>query len=201
MAVGAEPTDFALEAFKALRAEVDHYLQAMGVLVGVALTAVGAIGAFALSRPRNLEALLVLPFVLSGLGLVQVNNGIQVRRRDEYLRTYLWPKESLPPTRNGQQVVSWEEWIASLRDNQSPLNPAKVAGAAGVVAVSIFPSAGALALTWSLAWAKPSLAIVWVFAVLVMAFSAAIGLVVESKELGPGDRYPHRELRPPPLSP
>jgi|SRR5450631_1646553 hypothetical protein len=109
MEVGAEPSDFALEAYKALRAEIDHYSQAMGVLVGVALTAVGAIGAFALSKPGNREALLVLPFVLSGLGLVQANNGIQVRRRDEYIRTYLWPKESLPPTSQGLTVGSWEE--------------------------------------------------------------------------------------------
>lgn len=62
MEVGAEPSDFALEAYKALRAEIDHYSQAMGVLVGVALTAVGAIGAFALSKPGNREALLVFSF-------------------------------------------------------------------------------------------------------------------------------------------
>ncbi len=202
MDVGAEPSDFALEAFKALRAEVDHYLQAMGVLVGVALTAVGAIGAFALSKPGNREALLVLPFVLSGLGsLVQVNNGIQVRRRDEYIRTYLWPKTTLPPTGQGLPVVSWEEWIATMRVDQSALNPAKVAGAAGYVVVLSFLSAGALALTASLAWAKTSLAIVWVFGALIMLASAGIGLVVEAKELAPGDHYPHKSPRPSPTSP
>jgi Flp pilus assembly protein TadB len=88
-----------------------------------------------------------------------------------------------------------------MRDGQSALNPAKAAGAAGYVVVFSFPSAGALALTWSVAWAKPSLGIVWVFAVLVLAFSAAVGFVVESKELVPGDRRPHRDPRPPPPSP
>jgi hypothetical protein len=195
--MGAEPSDFALEAFKALRAEIDHYLQAMAAVVGVALTAVGAIGAFGLSQPGNREALLVLPFVLSGLGLVQVNNGIQVRRRDEYIRTYLWPTESLPPTSQGLQVVSWEEWIATMRVDQSAFNSAKVAGAAGYVVVFTFPSAGALALTAALAWGKASLEIVWVLAVFVMAITAGVGSVVESKELAPGDRYPYRRLRPP----
>jgi len=95
--MGAEPSDFALEAFKALRAEIDHYLQAMAAVVGVGLTAVGAIGAFGLSQPGNREALLVLPLL----------------------------------------------------------------------------------------------------AVLVMAITAGVGSVVESKELAPGDHYPYRRLRPP----
>jgi hypothetical protein len=196
--VGAEPSDFKLEAYKTLRAEIGHHLQAMSASVGVALTAVAAIGAFALSKPDNRDALLVLPFVLSGLALVQVNHGIQIRRRDEYIRTYLWPlKESLPPTSHGLPVVSWEEWIATIRLDQSALNPAKVADAVGYVIVFGFPSAGALALTASAAWGKASLAIVWGLAVLVMLVAAAIGFVVESKELAPSDSYPHRSLRPP----
>jgi hypothetical protein len=199
MSVGAGSSDFKLEAYKTLRAEIGHHVQAMAASVGVALTAVGAIGAFALSEPGNRDALLVLPFVLSGLALVQINHGIQIRRRDEYIRTYLWPsKECLPPTSHGLlPVVSWEEWIATIRLDQSALNPAKVADAVGYVIVFGFPSAGALALTASVAWGKASLAIVWGLAVLVMLMSAAIGLAVESKELAPSDRYPHRSLRPP----
>lgn len=195
--MGAEPSDFALEAFKALRTEVDHYLQAMAATVGVALTAVGAIGAFGLSQSGNRQALLVLPFVLSGLGLVQINNGIQVRRRDEYIRTYLWPKKDLPPTSQGLHVLSWEEWIATMRVDHSAFNSAKVAGAAGYVVVFSFPSAGALALTAAMAWGKVSLASVWVLAVLVMAITVGLGFLVEPRELAPGDRYPYERVRPP----
>ena len=100
--MGAEPSDFRLEAYKSLREEIIHHVQAMSAVVGVALTAIGAIGAFALSKPGDKEALLVLPFVLAGLGLVQTNHGLQIRRRDEYIRTHIWP----PPP------ISWEQWIA-----------------------------------------------------------------------------------------
>jgi hypothetical protein len=43
-----------------------------------------------------------------------------------------------------------------MRVDQTALNPAKVAGAAGYVVVVSFLSAGALALTASLAWGKAS---------------------------------------------
>ena len=51
--MGAEPSDFRLEAYKSLREEIIHHVQAMSAVVGVALTAIGAIGAFALSKPGD----------------------------------------------------------------------------------------------------------------------------------------------------
>ena len=82
---------FQLEAYKTLREEITHQVQAMSAELGVALTATAAIGAFALSSKTggNREALLVLPYILGGLALVQLNHGIQIRRLGEYIPTYV----------------------------------------------------------------------------------------------------------------
>jgi hypothetical protein len=193
--MAADLSDFKLEAYKNLRAEITHYLQAMSALLGVALTAIGAIGAFALTKPGNREALLILPFVLSGLGLVQVSNGVQIRRRDEYIRTYVWPTNSTGAAPPYDPDMSWEEWIARIRLGQSAVNLAKVSDAVGYIVIFAFPSAGALALTASAAFRMTPLGIVWVAAVLVMAATAAVGIVVEGRELAPSDKHPHDKPR------
>ncbi len=113
-----EPSECRLEVYKVLRDEITHHIQAMSALLGVALTATAAIGAFALNKQTgDRQSLLVLPFVLSGLALAQVNHGIQIRRLGEYIRTHVWPSDgstaalpsSEPPT------PSWEEWEAAAK--------------------------------------------------------------------------------------
>lgn len=184
--MGAEPSDFRLEAYRSLREEIIHHVQAMSAVVGVALTAIGAIGAFALSRPSDKEALLVLPFVLSGLGLVQTNHGLQIRRRDEYIRTHIWR----PPP------ISWEQWIADRRLEQPDWYPTKVVDAVGYIVIFAFPSVLALALTASQAWRETSLTIVWGLAIVVLLVAAGF-LVAVQTVLAPSDEYSHQNPRPP----
>lgn len=194
----AELPAFKLETYKTLREEITHHVQAMSALLGVALTASAAIGAFGLSKTGNREALLILPYILSGLALVQVDHGIQIRRLGEYTRTYLWPapqpdkaltspSEQLPP--------SWEEWIADRRLERQSWSPTRLAQFAGNLVVLGVPSIGALALTKSVAGQTTSLTIVWWLGVGVMIGSTAFILAVEA-DLAKGDAYRAANPRP-----
>jgi len=191
----AEPSDFKLEVYKVLRDEITHHIQAMSALLGVALTASAAIGAFALNKQTgDRQALLVLPFVLSGLALAQVNHGIQIRRLGEYIRTHVWPSNgstaAVPSSE--RPAPSWEEWIADIRIERSSLkNPAKAAYFAGNVVVFAAPSIGALLITRPEAWKATWVGVVWGFAVFVVLAAAAIAVLVE-KELTASDNRPPR---------
>jgi len=195
----AEVSDFKLEVYKVLRDEITHHIQAMSALLGVALTASAAIGAFALNKQTgDRQALLVLPFVLSGLALAQVNHGIQIRRLGEYIRTHVWPSsgsiEAVPSSE--PPAPSWEEWIADIRIERSSLkNPAKAAYFAGNVVVFAAPSIGALLITRPEAWQTTWVGVVWGFAVFVVLATAAIAGLVE-KELAASDKRPPRSSSP-----
>jgi hypothetical protein len=201
--MAAELPSFQLEVYKTLREEITHHVQAMSALLGVALTASAAIGAFGLSKTGNREALLVLPYILSGLALVQVNHGIQIRRLGEYIRTYLWPAPQPDPalTSPSEQLPpSWEEWIADRRlERRSWRSPTRLAPRlaqfAGIVVALGFPSAGALALTWSVAEESTLLMIVWWLGLVVMVGSLAFVLAVEA-DLVKGDKYRAANPRP-----
>jgi hypothetical protein len=191
----AEPSGCKLEVYKVLREEVIHHIQAMSALLGVALTASAAIGVFALNKQTgDRQALLVLPFVLSGLALAQVNHGIQIRGLGEYIRTHVWPSNgsaaavpsSEPP------APSWEEWVADIRiERSSRENPAKAAYFAGNVVVFAAPSIGALLITRPEAWRTTWVGVVWGFAVFVVLAAAVMALLVE-KELAASDKRPSR---------
>jgi hypothetical protein len=189
-----EPSDFKLEAYKSLREEIAHHIQAMSALLGVALTATAAIGAFSLNKQTgDRQALLVLPFVLSGLVLAQVSHGIQIRRLGEYIRTYLWPSNNIPPSSQSElPVPSWEQWIADIRNERSSLhNPAKAAYFAANLVVFITPSVGALLITQPEAWHKPWVGAIWAIAVFVLLASTATAILIEH-ELAASDRRPLR---------
>ncbi|MFZ1924722.1 MAG: hypothetical protein WAU42_01130 [Solirubrobacteraceae bacterium] len=198
--MAAEPADFKFEVYKVLRDEITHHIQAMSALLGVALTATAAIGAFALNKQTgDRQALLVLPFVLSGLALVQVNHGIQIRRLGEYIRTHVWPSHGAAAvTSSKPPMPSWEEWIADIRIERSFLkNPAKAAYFAGNVVVFAMPSIGALLITRPEAWQATWVGVVWGFAVFVVLAATAIAVLVE-QELAASDERPSRS--PPPRS-
>jgi hypothetical protein len=189
-------SNFKVEAYKALREEMHQHYQAMGAVLGVALTATAAIGAFGLSHTGNRDALLILPFVLCGLGLVQVDHGIQVRRLGEYIRTYLWPTNTQESQSGVTPPPSYEEWIARMRTAQG-LFPTKATGALGQAVVFVLPSVAALLVTASKAWGSPLLAIVWGGALLVLIAAIALSAAVENNELGPSDLYVREGDRPP----
>lgn len=196
--MAAELSTFQLEAYKTLREEITHHVQAMSALLGVALTASAAIGAFGLSKTGNREALLVLPYILSGLALVQANHGIQIRRLGEYIRTYLWlaPQPDPVPTSPSEQLPpSWEEWIADRRLERRSWSPTRSAQFAGILVVLAFPSIGALALTRSVAVRTTSLTIVWWLGVVVMVGTIAFIRAVQA-DLIKGDEYRAANPRP-----
>jgi hypothetical protein len=195
--VVAELSTFQLEAYKTLREEVTHHVQAMSALVGVALTATAAIGAFGLSKTGNREALLVLPYILSGLALVQVNHGIQIRRLGEYMRTYPWPAPQPDPAPTSSEPLppSWEEWIADRRLERHSWSPTRLAQFAGNLVVLGVPSIGALALTKGIAERTTSLTLVWWLGLVVMVGSMGFALVVET-DLTKGDAYRAANPRP-----
>ena len=197
----AELPSFQLEVYKVLREEITHHVQAMSALLGVALTASAAIGAFGLSKTGNREALLVLPYILSGLALVQTNHGIQIRRLGEYMRTYLWPVPQPAPVQTArleQLPPSWEEWIADRRLERRSWSPTKLAQFAGNFVVLGFPGIGALALTKSVAGRTTSLTIVWWLGLVVMLGSMAFIRAVQA-DLAKGDTYRAANPRVPSL--
>jgi hypothetical protein len=83
--------------------------QADNLTFSVAFTAIAAIGGLLSKQGRRLEVLLVLPVVLSGLGLLQAQNSRQIDQLASYSRDCLW--ERLPIT-GTPRYPSWEHYIA-----------------------------------------------------------------------------------------
>lgn len=131
-----EPKDVALAEFEALRAEMLAIRQTDNLTFSVAFTAIAAIGGFALSKQGGrLEVLLVLPVVLSGLGLLQAQNSRQIDQLAAYIRDCLW--ERLPV--NGTRYPSWEHYIAGSRRFAH--------GLIARVLIFVVPSIASLAIT------------------------------------------------------
>lgn len=189
----AELSDRKLEVYKALREEIVHHIQAMSALLGVGLTASAAIGGFSLNKHTgDRQALLVLPFVLSGLALAQMNHEIQIRRLGEYIRTYVWPSNESPDA-----APSWEQWIADVRiARSSRQNPAKAAHFAANVVVFGVPSIGALLITIPEAWHRVWLGVVWGLGLCTMVAVTVIVRLINT-ELKASDGKPPRSVHLP----
>jgi hypothetical protein len=91
--------DVALAEYTALRAKILSRQQAQSTATGVALTATAAILGFAVNKDGQLDILLVLPFVLSGLAIVYLNHGVALRILGRYIEQRLWPvlSNAIPP--------------------------------------------------------------------------------------------------------
>jgi hypothetical protein len=104
---------------EALRAEFLSRRQVSVQVITAALTVVAAVGGFALAKEDGrLEMLLVLPLVLSGLGVLLVENAQGPRRIARYIRDHLWDR--LPAAERASQSAaddnrSWEHFIHHLR--------------------------------------------------------------------------------------
>jgi hypothetical protein len=117
------PTEIALGEFQSVRAEIAMHQQAKTRYLTLALTATGAIGAFALGRNGNIEALLVLPLVLSGLAIVYLKHNLDVENLGEYVRDQLWPllQSTWGRSKTGDigELPSWDAWINNRRATTS----------------------------------------------------------------------------------
>lgn len=145
-----DPRDVAHAELEALRAELLARSQSEGTIITAALTIVAAIGGFALAKKDGrIEMLLVLPLVLSGLGIVLVQ-GVQGNRRiAQYIREHLWAR-LLPRDHSSTDTDanrSWEHFIHDYRRTNMGLKNYAISGVTPVVLIFVVPSAASLIVT------------------------------------------------------
>jgi hypothetical protein len=81
--------------------------------VTAALTIVAAVGGFALAKEEGrLEIVLVLPLVLTGLGLLVVEGSLATQRLGSYIREDLMDRLPRDP---GAKFPSWEHFAEAYR--------------------------------------------------------------------------------------
>jgi hypothetical protein len=186
-------TEVALKEFESLRAETEAHQRTKNQFLALAITATGAIGSFALGRDGNLDALLVLPLVLSGLATIYLRHHVDIELIGQYVRNELWPFVSAtieaeetdrPPAGARSRIPSWDRWI---QDRRVTLRRESIYGAMGIVPpLLIFgaPSLGALVIAFGVAKHHPPLTFVWGLDVIVVAVS--LGFTLWSYTESPG---------------
>jgi hypothetical protein len=143
-----EAKDVAHAELEALRAELLARSQAQVPLITAALTIVAAVGGFALAKKEGrVEMLLVLPLVLSGLGLLIVE-GVQGNRRiAKYIRDHQWGR--LPENAGPPEAQSWEHYVAEFRrTNTDRLSAFVFSSVTPIVLIFVVPSIASLAVTF-----------------------------------------------------
>lgn len=114
----ADATDVALAEYDALRAEILAVEQFEQRAFAGALTVIAAVGGFALAKKDGrLELLMVLPVVLSGLGLLQAHCVQQIAQLGDYIRDHLWTRL---PVDISADCLSWEHFIEVSRRRSRP---------------------------------------------------------------------------------
>jgi hypothetical protein len=105
----------ALAEFQALRGEIVQRIQLQQVLLGLSITALGALLSVALAgNTAQASLLLAAPFVTSALGFGYSDQGRRINLLGAYVKDVLWPfVRSLTDSR----LSSWEEHFA---DKVSP---------------------------------------------------------------------------------
>ena len=184
------PADFLLAEYNSLRAEIAAHQATRSRYLGLALTATGAVGTFALGKDGNREILLVLPLVLSGLAIVYLKHTIDIENLGRYLREELWPviRDAIPhypakpttdtPEPSAKSLLAWDDWIQQHRAALGRLTPYGSLGLLPPLLIFSTPSLGGLLLAipparaggWWLAWALDIITLViaafltlWVF--------------------------------------
>ncbi len=117
--VAAQRSSLVNAEFDALRAEIIAHQQAQTGTVATALTVSGVVAGIALAEKTvRLEMLLVLPLVLSGLGLYYLERSRASLRIGYYIGQKIW----------GPDVLSWESWINTYRAKRANISTHTVMG-------------------------------------------------------------------------
>ncbi len=180
-------SQIALAEFQALREEIAAHQRTKTQYLTLGLTATGTIGAFALGRNGNRDALLVLPLVLSGLTIVYLRHNVDMELLGEYVREHLWPVLQNIYSHSGGEDISplpsWDEWIETRR---AELTRRSAYGALGVLPPFFIygaPGIGALVIAHAQAATFP-LALVWWID--IAAVASSVFLTVWAATNSPG---------------
>ena len=163
--------DVALAEYQALREEILAVQARIGNHIATALTLLAAVGAFALSKKEGrIEVLLVLPVVLSGLGILVVDGVRSLHRLGSYIRKDLWNR--LP---HGSGIASWEHYMYATR----PTRRGTLEMALGVVPILlIFIAPGVASLAIAVDAISTKLAPLWISGALALASFLAVSVVL-----------------------
>jgi hypothetical protein len=149
--------DIALAEFDALRAEILSFHQGQAGSIAAALTASAALGALALNPTGGrLELLLVLPFVLGGLGFLHTDLNRRIHLLGRYIETQLWQEGGVLRDWSSQ-LPSWEQYNRHDMEEQGKAH--SLSAAIPVILIFFLPSVASLAVGfYELAfgtWANP----------------------------------------------
>jgi hypothetical protein len=150
----SETRELALAELSTLRSEVLAIRQIQTAIYTAALTILAAIAGVALAKKEGrIEMLLVLPFVLSGLGILLVETEIGIHNIGDYIRTDLARRL----TTTGH-AVTWETFIDSRRRERgyryallSAVSPALILLIPGIASLAV-DYKQATAHLWPLFW-------------------------------------------------
>lgn len=192
--------------YDAVRTEIQNHQTRRDGYLAAALTATGAIGSVALSDRSNLEALLILPILLSGLALMYLKHTVDTEHLGEYLRIEYWPVlrdsyRDLPGFPTGHQVLpdrasllAWDDWIQKKRTSLGRTSPYGLLGIIPPLLIFAAASFGSLVLT-SPSGRGSEWRLVWSLDVFVLALSVFFTGWVTSR--GPGWKKPDPALEYP----
>lgn len=181
--------EIALAEYGQMRAEISRRSQAQGALLALALTATAAVGSYGFGATDRREALLVLPFVLSGLALVYLHYAILSRTVGRYIRTELWPflQRASGAGDDVSDMPSWESWGARVRQKRGRLSPAGLVSFLGQGTVFGVPAIGALIVTRPFSWGH-SMAPIWWLGLLAVLGAISMVVIIDTRELSPADQ-------------
>lgn len=125
--------------------------------MALAITASGAIGAFALGKDGNREILLILPLILSGLAIAYLKHTYDIEQLGQYLREAWWPAipevltsypllDPEPVSRCARPPLNWENWIDRKRGKKGRVGAYGMLGVLPPLLIFSSPGLGALAL-------------------------------------------------------
>jgi hypothetical protein len=161
-----DAADVALAEFVALRAELLQLQQGEVTTYAGAFTAIAAVGGFALAKvDGRVDLLLVLPIVLSGLGLVQAHFASRCYQMGDYIRECLWQR--LPAMEGDAMPPSWEHYIRGSRR--------RLHGVIARIVIFAIPSIASLAITdhdW-----HTKLAPLWWGDILIMGLTGILAIL------------------------
>lgn len=180
--------DLLVEEYGSIRDEIMEHERSKTRWLGLAITATSAIGAFALGKEGNQGALLVLPLVLSGIGIIYLKHSLDIDNLGEYIRTSFWPATrsvlSEHDTSHGTTTfVPWDIWIEQHRGRAGRASPYGSLGFLPPILILAAPSVASLVLTlpssksagWAFVWSADVVALITVLVLSVWVGIASPG--------------------------